>query len=66
MLNEELIEKAMEISGHKTKKDVINMALQEFVANNTRKNILDLKGQIAFADGYDHKALREGRQVDFS
>jgi len=25
-----------------------------------RKNIMDLMGQVEFADGYDHKALREG------
>jgi len=55
----------MELSRLKTKKDVVNLALQEYVSNHSRKNLLDLFGQIQFADDYDYKALREGRQVDF-
>ena len=65
-IDDEIMTKAMEVSGIKTKKDIVNKALQEFVVNNTKKNLLDLKGQIRFSDGYDHKALREGKRIDIS
>jgi len=64
VIDELLISKAMEISELKTKKEIVNLALQEYVNNRTRLNLLDLKGHIEFSDGYDPKALREGRPVD--
>jgi Arc/MetJ family transcription regulator len=63
-IDDEIISRAMDISGIKTKKDVVNRALHEFVLNNSKKNLLELKGQIRFFDGYDHKALREGKRID--
>ena len=65
-IDDEIIARAMDVSGIKTKKDVVNRALHEFVLNNSKKNMLDLKGQIKFSDGYDHKALREGKHIDIS
>ena len=59
VIDELLISKAMEISELKTKKEVVDLALKEYVNNRTRLNLLDLKGQIMFAEGYDPKALRE-------
>jgi len=64
VIDGELMEKAMEISTKKTKKEVVNLALQEYVENHSRKDLLDLFGKIEFADGYDYKALREGRKID--
>ena len=66
VIDVDLISKAMEISQLTTKKEVVNLALQEFVRNHSRLNLIDLKGQIKFADGYDHRALREGRPIDIS
>ena len=44
-----------------TKWEVVEKALQEFVAARSRKDLSDLRGQIQFSDNYDYKALREGR-----
>lgn len=66
VLDDELVSRAMEISRLKTKREVVDMALKEYVLNNSRRNLLELKGQIRFADGYDHKVLREGRHFDIS
>lgn len=60
-LNDTLIEEAMKYTSLKTKKDIVNEALKEFVANHKRLSLMDLKGKIEFADGYDHKALRSTR-----
>ncbi len=58
-IDEELLQEAQQLLGIKTKKEIVNMALGELVANRKRKNIMDLKGTIEFFDDYDHKQLRE-------
>ena len=64
MIDDGIMEKAMAVSHSKTKKEVIEKALLEFIQNNARKDLSELRGKIKFADGYDHKALREGRNFD--
>ena len=61
VLDDDLINEALKLSGVKTKKDVISFALQEFVAMRKRRNLLDLEGKIKFQDNYDYKAMRENR-----
>ncbi len=59
ILDEKLVNKAFKYSKAKTKKDLINEALEEYVANHQRKNLLDLEGKIKFSNGYDYKKARE-------
>lgn len=59
VLNEDLIKKAFKYSKAKTKKDLINEALHEYVIHHQRKNLLDLEGKISFAEDYDYKKSRE-------
>jgi len=61
VLDDNLVEEALKLSGAKTKKDLVHQALQEFIDNRRRRNILDLAGKIRFADNYDYKKLREGK-----
>ena len=60
VIDDEVMEKAMALSKFKTKKDVIDGALREFVEIHSRKNLMDLRGQVVFEDSYDYKVLREG------
>lgn len=64
VIDDELMEKAMIISGLSTKKEVVNKALLEFVQNRSRRDLKELRGKIQFADGYDYKSLRKDRQDD--
>ena len=57
VLNEKLIEEAMRLSNAQTKKEVVDLALQNFVASLKRRNMKDLFGKIKW-DG-DLKAMRE-------
>ncbi len=59
VLDDDLVNEAMRLSGIKTKKDIISIALREFVASRKRKNILELEGRIKFMDDYDYKELRK-------
>jgi Arc/MetJ family transcription regulator len=59
-IDDETMQRALDISGVKTKKEAVDLALREFVIFHSRKDISEIKGKIKFAEGYDHKALREG------
>ncbi len=59
VLDETLVNEALKLSGVKTKKDIIHLALEEFIRNQKRKNLLDLFGKIEFKDHYDYKSMRK-------
>lgn len=64
VLDDELIEQAMRISQVKTKREMIDLALREFVSRHSQKNILDLVGQELIDPDYDVRKLREGMNRD--
>jgi len=60
VLNEELVKEAFMHSGTiSTKRELIEVALKEYVNNRKRKNIGELKGKIMFLDDYDYKGMRK-------
>ena len=61
VLDDELVAEASRITGIRTKKDLVHEALRVLIMTRKRKSLLDLRGKIQFAPGYDYKALREGR-----
>ncbi|MCL1916701.1 MAG: type II toxin-antitoxin system VapB family antitoxin [Peptococcaceae bacterium] len=61
MIDDLMMQKAMEISGLKTKKEVVAKALKEFIERHTRKDLRGLRGKIEFAENYDYLALRKDR-----
>jgi Arc/MetJ family transcription regulator len=60
VLDDELVEEAFRHSNAKTKRELVDMALREFVENHRRKDMRELRGKISFHPGYDYKKLREG------
>ena len=60
VLDDELVGEAFRHSNAKTKRELVDLALREFVANQQRKDVRDLRGKITFHPGYDYKKLREG------
>jgi Arc/MetJ family transcription regulator len=61
VLDEALVREAFECSEARTKRELIHLALEEFVRNRRCRNLLELRGKIRFTEGCDHKRLREGR-----
>ena len=61
ILEDSLVKEALKYSRAKTKRELIHQALEEFVKNRRRRNLLDLAGKIEFAEGYDYKSLRAGK-----
>lgn len=60
-LDDALVAEAQRLTGIETKKGVVDAALRCLVDTRKRKSLLDLKGKIELAPGYDHRALREDR-----
>ena len=58
VLDEELVQEAMRLSGAKTKKDVIHLALEALVRELGRKDLRELRGKITFTKGFDPDQLR--------
>ena len=57
-IDPELIERALEVSGERTKKAAVTKALQEFIARRRQKRLLDLMGKLEWVSSYDCKAER--------
>lgn len=57
-LDDRLIEEARRAGGHKTKKEAVNAALDEYVRKRKQMRILDAFGTIAFDPAFDYKAER--------
>lgn len=57
-IDPDLIERALEVSGERTKKAAVTKALQEFVARRRQKRLLDLVGKLEWDSSYDYKAER--------
>jgi Arc/MetJ family transcription regulator len=60
VLDDKLIEEAFKFSQTiSTKRELIEMALKEYVNNRKRKNLKELKGKIEFNADYDYKKMRK-------
>jgi Arc/MetJ family transcription regulator len=59
VLDEKLVEEAFKVSHAKTKKELVHQALEEFIENRKRLNLLDLFGKIEFKNSYNYKKMRE-------
>ena len=57
-IDPELLERAVEVSGERTKKAVVTKALQEFIARRDQKRLVDLMGKLEWDDSFNYKAER--------
>jgi hypothetical protein len=60
-IDDDLLKTALVIGGLKTKKDTVNMALDEFIQRRKRLEVIDLFGKIEFDKNYNYKKSRGKR-----
>jgi len=60
-LDQDLLERALRVSGEKTKKAAVTRALKEFIARREQVKIVDLFGKLDWDPEFDHKAERSRR-----
>lgn len=59
VLDDPLMKEAMALSGERTKRVVVQKALEAYVRNLKKRDLRDIQGKIHLADGYDYKRARE-------
>jgi Arc/MetJ family transcription regulator len=57
-LDDNLIEEARKMGGHKTKKEAVTAALDEYIKRRKQIEIFELAGKIDYDPAYDSKTAR--------
>lgn len=57
-IDPELLERALRVSGERTKKAAVTKALQEFIARREQRRLLDLMDKLEWDRSFDYKAQR--------
>jgi len=53
-----LLDRAVQVSGERTKKATVTKALQEFIARREQRRVADLLGKLERDQSFDYKADR--------
>lgn len=61
-IDDRLIEEARRIGGHKTKKEAVSAALDEYIKRRKQLKIISLFGTIDYDPSYDYKVARWRRK----
>jgi hypothetical protein len=62
-IDDRLIEQAQKLGRHRTKKDAVTAALDEYIQRRKQQGILPLFGRIEYEANYDHKKERSRKGV---
>jgi Arc/MetJ family transcription regulator len=57
-LDDDLIAQAVKAGNHRTKREAVTAALQEYVKMKRRLGLLEMVGQVDYDPAYDYKAER--------
>ena len=57
-LDPELIDRAVKVSGEKTKRAAVTRALEEFIARRGQRKLVELMGKLEWDESFDCKAER--------
>jgi Arc/MetJ family transcription regulator len=60
-IDDRLLEEALAVGGHATKKATVTEALEEYIQRRRQRRVLELFGSIAYDPRYDHKKQRRRR-----
>jgi len=60
-IDDALLQQALKVGGHRTKKDTVTEALQEYIQRRLQLQLLELAGSIEYEEGFDYKAQRKLR-----
>ncbi len=60
-IDKEMLDEAMKLGKHNSKKATVEAAIREYVAKKKRVEIKELFGTVEYDAGYDYKKLRQAR-----
>ena len=61
VLDDDLVQQAFTLTGIRTKRELVHLALSELVRRRRKKDLLDLAGKVKLRPDFDHKAMRRVR-----
>ena len=61
VLDDELVEEAFALTGVRTKRELVRLALEELIRRRRKRDLKELAGRIRLRDDFDHKELRRTR-----
>ena len=61
VLDDELVREAFSLTGVRTKRELVRLALEELIRRHRKRDLTELAGRIRLRDDFDHKALRRTR-----
>lgn len=62
-IDDRLIEEAKKLGHHRTKKETVTAALDEYIQRRKQQNILSLFGTIDYDESYDYKRERRSKRA---
>jgi Arc/MetJ family transcription regulator len=57
-IDPDLLDRALEVSGERTKRATVTKALEEFIARRQQRKVLELMGKLEWDTSYNYKAER--------
>ncbi len=57
-IDDRLLDEALQIGGHRTKKDTVTEALTEYIQHRKQTKLIDLFGKVEFDPKYNYKKQR--------
>ena len=61
VLDDELVQEAFSLTGIRTKRELVHVALNELVRRRRKKDLLELAGKVKLRADFDHKKMRRLR-----
>jgi hypothetical protein len=62
-IDDRLLEEAQKIGRHRTKRETVSAALQEYIQHRKQQEILSLFGKMDYEPSYDYKRERKSKRA---
>lgn len=62
-IDDRLLEEAQRIGRHRTKRETVTVALQEYIEHRKQQEILSLFGSVDYERSYDYKRERKAKRL---
>jgi hypothetical protein len=62
-IDDRLIDEAKKLGRHRTKRDTVNAALDEYIRRRKQQQIVSLFGTIEYDPAYDYKRARRDKRI---
>lgn len=62
-IGDRLLEEARKVGGHRTKRETVTAALEEYIKRRKQQEILSLFGKVEYEPSYDYKRERKAKRL---